>query len=195
MSSGGSSGTSSLQRAIAESSRGKRKGDFEACFAGGLDLSEFEGSSSKSLEPTSHSATLLRVKQVESQTRLQNDREETQLIEAMRRKVEQCKAPTSNEADDVLKAPPPSSMHPQQEQSCFDLVQRNVNQRSRNGLGLINAVVVGMHGMERNEESRRKLKPVRRSQKSATKSKPSSSKQQTPKGKQAAVKVNKRRKH
>jgi hypothetical protein len=196
---GGRSGTSSLQRAIAESSRGKRKGDFESCFADGLDFSEFESSTSKSLERTttlpsvSHSATLLRIKQVESQTRLQNDNEETQLVEAMRRKVEQSKAPTSNKADDVLKAPPPSSMH--QEQSCFDLVQQNVNKRSRNGVGLINALVVGMHGMERNDEPQRKLKPVHRSHKSATKCKPSNIKRQTLKGKQPAVKVNKRRKH
>jgi hypothetical protein len=189
--SSGRSGTSSLQRAIAASSRGKRKGDFEACFAGGLDLSEFEGSSSKSLEPTSHSATLLRIKQVESQTRLQNDHEEIQLIEAMRRTVGQRNAPTFN----VLKAPPPSSLHPMQEQSCFDLAQRNFNQRSQSNVGIINAVVVGMHGMERNEEPQRKLKPVYRSQKSATKSKPSNIQRQSLKGKQPAVKVNKRRKH
>jgi hypothetical protein len=195
---GGRSGTSSLQRAIAESSHGKRKGDFESCFADGLDFSEFE-SSTTSLERTttlssvSHSATLLRIKQVESQTRLQNDHEETQLLEAMRRKVEQSKAPTSSKADGVLRAPPPSSMH--QEQSCFDLVQHNVNKRSRNGVGLINALVVGMHGMERNDEPQRKLKPAHRSHKSATKSKPSNIKRQTLKGKQPAVKVNKRRKH
>jgi hypothetical protein len=100
----------------------QRKGEFEACFADGLDLSEL--TSVAATEPTaatktppdnnnnnkslSHSANLLRIKQVEAAMKLQNEQEEIVLQSLITFRSEQLKQEVSNQKVEIPKLPAPT---------------------------------------------------------------------------------------
>ena len=150
-----SGNSSSLQRAAAVGLV-HVKGEFEACFAGGLDLSEFASSAQGTSE--SHAAALLQVKQAESATKLQQKLEEVRLQAAVHKRAEQLKA-ASSACDNILRAPPPSSPPWGRRQSSMELLNRT---KGITDAGLISALVVGMHGAERNDEPRHKLSKKKR---------------------------------
>lgn len=173
--------------AITTTSVPSQKGEFEACFAGGLDLSEFAASSSSSTSSSapqqasscsstyySHAAALLQVKQAESATKLLHEREDAQLLQdtmlCQRTKLHQLEQQQQKEFSNscihgisLLRAPPPSSQsgRHQHQQSPMELL---LNHRSSKGSttdttagGMISALVVGMHGAEQMKERRHKL--------------------------------------
>ena len=140
----------------------KRKGEFEACFAKGLDLSEFTTSARTTTTtsnttsgvlpvPTnvassssSHSARLLQIKQVEAAMKFENDQQEVKtqnLIAA--RVVEQLKlqvtaSKTNQNRPYRLQMPPPPSHSAVK--STKETVHSDISNRN-----MIRNVLVGMH--------------------------------------------------
>lgn len=201
---------SSLQKAIAaEADTGtkmnvtaetEQKGNFELCFAGGLDFSD--AGLAASTAGVSHAAMLLKRKEVEAVERL-NQKEEDDSLDAallLRRDLSTRAAAAANNGPGkgFLRAAPPApvSSNPQ-DQSCFDLFHTNIN-----GSNLVNSLVVEMHGMEQTNEPRHKVtrksipnqKPTSTSHTKSMRANPKSTsthKQKTPskgKGQQVAKK-------
>jgi hypothetical protein len=153
---------SSLQRAVevaggsSDVATAVRKGDFENCFAGGLDLSEFGGSTSTNT--SSHAALLLQVKLAESADRLQQEQDDERMQVDVRRRIEKHKEASmirSTAESNVLQAVPPSPMPFAGQGASLELLNRSRD------VGVISALVVGMHGAERNDEPRHKLKRLK----------------------------------
>jgi hypothetical protein len=152
---------SSLQRAVMTGSVSKKVGTFEACFAGGLDLSEFATSSTSSASvqlSSSHAASLLRIKQAESVMKLENEKEEAELQNIIRERADNLKLATGakrNHALPLQATPPiPTSMMRGQCTSTLEIVHTG---GPKNANSFINSLVIGMHGAERSEEPRQKL--------------------------------------
>lgn len=144
--------SSSLQKA-ANAGR-PTKGQFEACFAGALDLSEFGSatSSGSTSSHASHAAALLRVKQAESAQKLQNEREEARLQEAAQRRKDKLKAESGQPKQQnlVLTAPSPST-------HASSLAWKESQSKRNGGAASISALVVGMHSAEQKDEPKQKL--------------------------------------
>jgi hypothetical protein len=200
-----SSSGSSLQRAAAV---GRvivtaQKGDFEACFAGGLDLSEFlEGTTAPAASgggttSTSHAAALLQVKHAESAAKRQQENEEAQMQDTVRKRTEQLKEAVwtmPSDVRDVLRAPPPP-LSSERRQSPLDLLKSRNN---NNNAGLnISALLVGMHGAEQKDEPRHKSQHYTKQQKriKANDRKKQSKQQATGTSKQQVAKKSKRSKY
>lgn len=63
------------------------KGEFEACFASGLDFSEFENSNARKKPTTSAAAELLQVKKLEREKRKQEEAAEEQIKSSIRQQI------------------------------------------------------------------------------------------------------------
>ncbi|KAL3945045.1 MAG: hypothetical protein SGBAC_000902 [Bacillariaceae sp.] len=63
------------------------KGEFESCFAVGLDLSEFENPNAPKKPTTSAAAELLRVKKLEREKRKQDEAVEEQMKNSIRQQI------------------------------------------------------------------------------------------------------------
>lgn len=63
------------------------KGEFEACFAGGLDLSEFDNQNAPKKGTGSAAAELLRVKKLEMEKRQQEEAAEEQMKNSIRQQI------------------------------------------------------------------------------------------------------------
>jgi hypothetical protein len=143
----------------------KQKGEFESCFADGLDLSELTTSTSNmvsSNQQLSHSAVLLQTKQSEIAMKLEMDQQEIQIKDHIQDQVEQLEKVVVK--DETIRAYPPEQQTPTisgKDSGILVFVQPNINSssnRSRNNntatrtndtssstSSLINGVVVGMH--------------------------------------------------
>jgi hypothetical protein len=137
----------------------KRRGEFEANFASGLDLSELttqESVTTKSFElitdrtqktSSSHSANLLLIKQAELTIKRQNEQEDMKIQNLIENRAVQLNQVVSNANIPVLQLPPP--MHDTQQPL---LKSTNVRINSGNSCNsMIHTVLVGMH-----EETNRK---------------------------------------
>ena len=137
----------------------KRKGEFEACFAKGLDLSEFTTSARTTtttsnttsgvlpvptnVASSSHSARLLQIKQVEAAMKFENDQQEVETQNLIAARVEQLKLPvTASKANQNrpyrLQMPPPPSHSAVK--STNETVHSDISNRN-----MIRNVLVGMH--------------------------------------------------
>lgn len=89
--------STSLKRAV-KREEVQRKGAFEACFAQGLDLSEFVGGEPKKAESsnTSAAAALLQVKVKESQKRQQQEEEDARMEESVKERAQNLKSSMKN---------------------------------------------------------------------------------------------------
>ena len=141
----------------------KRKGEFEACFAKGLDLSEFTTSATTTtttsnttsgvlptnVASSSHSARLLQIKQVEAaMKKFENDQEEvkTQNLIAARSgeplKLQQVasKANQNRPYSMQLPAPPSHSAVKSTNETVHSNISNSISNRN-----IIRNVLVGMH--------------------------------------------------
>ncbi|CAB9512872.1 expressed unknown protein [Seminavis robusta] len=165
--------SSSLKCAIEKAGGSAQKGGFEACFAQGLDLSEFTSSS-----PTPcASAALLKIKQKESEQRKQQEQEDAAMVRAVQQRTETIKQTLGKN---------------QQTKAILSSDGRHQNQRERS-LFLKN-FVVQLHQDDASKEHRSKAS---RSLKAASSGLPASSsnKKNASKKKQAVKKNKKRSKH
>lgn len=143
----------------------KRRGEFEACFASGLDLSELTiPSASTNTAPTemsenqnhatsSHSANLLRIKQTDLAAKREREHEEIRIQNLISIRSEQLKLATSNSKATVPKLPAPSHQPIPQE---TQIAQSNGTIEAKTSSGhsssrMTHTVLVGMH-----DESHRK---------------------------------------
>jgi hypothetical protein len=150
----------------------KQRGEFEACFAEGLDLSEFtstnsaasSGTSKANKESTSvsHAATLLSIKQAELVMKVADEEEEAKMHDLLRTRVNQLRHVVANSSSHVNTTPRLPA--PEQQTSILPSESRlRSNQQGirsiSNDKNLIHAAVVGMHGTEvhRNEHLPRKM--------------------------------------
>jgi hypothetical protein len=134
----------------------KRRGEFEACFASGLDLSELtqESATTQSLEITdvnkksssSHAANLLLIKQAEVTTKLQNEQEEIKIQNLIENREFLLKQVTSKGKIPVLQLPAPTH----NVQPLLKGANESINSGSSCN-NMIHNVLVGMH-----EETNRK---------------------------------------
>lgn len=136
----------------------KRRGEFEACFAGGLDLSELtttpvptttsdlkSACSNNNNNKMSHAANLLRIKQAEAAVKLESEKEEIILQNLITTRSEQLKhVVASNTKIAIPTLPAPTNHHSQQ------LMPVSSNPLTKNshssGSNMIHTVLVGMHG-------------------------------------------------
>jgi hypothetical protein len=103
-------GSSSLSRAVQAGLIENEKGAFEACFAGGLDLSDFAGSNNdNSSSKTSASAALLLIKAQEAAVRQRQEQEEAHMQELVQQRVRMLKESSGADDKDALRAAPPTA--------------------------------------------------------------------------------------
>lgn len=86
--------STSLSRAL-EREKSQTKGAFEACFAQGLDLSEFAAKGGTNASVTSASAALLQVKAKESAAQKQHEQEDMRLEQLAKERAENLKKASS----------------------------------------------------------------------------------------------------
>ena len=145
-----------------------RRGEFEACFADGLDLSELTTSAtspptttfetSDNRNKSSHAANLLRIKQAEAAIKLENVHEEIILQHFITIRSEQLKQVVSNTKISIPKLPAPTvatqHLHPHVPQ-----LSKNTHEAdktfmcSTSSSNMIHSVLVGMHD-ESNQKGR-----------------------------------------
>jgi hypothetical protein len=148
---------SSLQRALASSSRApSQKGSFEREFAGGLDLSEFSNNP-HSKDDTSASASLLRVKLLESKRKEQEELEEKRIQDLLEQKQKRINEEAKCHDGDVSERRV-RAVAPQNKNTSTDLHLKG---------GTLEDALVSMHHLDRSNSSikmkRSKRLPVRRS--------------------------------
>ena len=136
----------------------KRRGEFEACFAGGLDLSELTTtpvptttsdlksacSNNNNNNKMSHAANLLRIKQAEAAVKLESEKEEIILQNLITTRSEQLKHVVTSNTKIAIPTLPAPTNHSQQ------LMPVSSNPLTKNshcsGSNMIHTVLVGMHG-------------------------------------------------
>lgn len=130
--------SSSLQRATSEPS----KGDFERCFAGGLDLSEFaRTSTSTSSHNISHAAALLNVKQQEAKKKQLQESEEINFQKAIQERSELLR--------NMTKTPDTRSAS-----TTFALTYSHDSQKI--GSSFLGGVIADLHDTDKHESRRTK---------------------------------------
>ena len=138
----------------------KRRGEFEACFAGGLDLSEltttpvptttsdlksaYNNNNNNNNNKMSHAANLLRIKQAEAAVKLESEKEEIILQNLITTRSEQLKHVVASNTKIAIPTLPAPTNHSQQ------LMPVSSNPLTKNshcsGSNMIHTVLVGMHG-------------------------------------------------
>ena len=132
----------------------KRRGEFEACFASGLDLSELttESDMNKKASASSHAANLLLIKQAEVSIKLQNEQDEIKIQNHIENRAIQLQQITSKaKIPAILQLPAPTHNHhaPPLFNSANASMKNGSSFSSSNNM--IHTVLVGMH-----EETNRK---------------------------------------
>lgn len=126
----------------------KRRGEFESCFASGLDLSELTHDSTATSEKadinkkpsSSHAANLLLIKQAEVTIKLQNEQEEIKIQKFIENRDFLLKQVTSKGKLPVLQLPAPThNVQPTLKKS-----NESINSGSSCN-SMIHDVLVGMH--------------------------------------------------
>ena len=148
---------SSLQRAAAavaaSRSDAHTKGEFETCFASGLDLSEFGRVTSIAVvgghyasSTSSHAAVLLQKKQAELIEKQKHAQQEARLLDAAQQRRRR-----SDNATEQLKSGTESASQRLPPRSITDVT------RPRSDGAWISSLVVGMHSAEQSAEPRHKM--------------------------------------
>ena len=136
-----------------------RRGEFEACFADGLDLSELTTSAtspptttfetSDNRNKSSHAANLLRIKQAEAAIKLENVQEEIILHHFITIRSKQLKQVVSNTKISIPKLPAPTvTQHLQPQVSQLSKNTHEAEKTimcSTSSSNMIHSVLVGMH--------------------------------------------------
>jgi hypothetical protein len=176
------SGTSSLARAAQSARLDTRNGGFEACFAGGLDLSEFANTNNNNAA-TSASAALLQIKAQESVERHREEQEEALMQAIVQQRAQTLESATLSSVpaieDKVLWAAPPAA-------SRGTTVDFTVKDNNNSIFGAL----VSMHGgdeLNLSKASRSKMKKDKRLAVAKKSNKVSTKKQAMPSSKERGI--------
>ena len=157
-------GPSSLQNAVSVSLVKTDKGQFENCFASGLDLSEFDSKSRETngsaSTKTSASKALLIVKATEKQQIQQQNKDDEKLEEIVKRRVENLTSNTSAHGVDKVVDGVARAARPDMSYDSTIKLQAG---------GMVEALF-GMHSMDKQDE-RFKISKNKRMAKKAQRSK------------------------
>ena len=155
-------GPSSLQNAVSVSLVKTDKGQFENCFASGLDLSEFDSKSRETNASTKTSASkaLLIVKATEKQHIQQQEEDDERLEDMVKRRVENLTSSTSAHGVDKVVEGVARAARPDMSYDSTIKLQAG---------GMVEALF-GMHSMDKQDE-RFKISKNKRMAKKAQRSK------------------------
>ena len=172
---------------VGNNKAGASSSSFEACFADGLDLSEFDATATNT-GSSSHAAALLRQKQTESIEKEKHAQQETRLLEAVQERQRTSNESTikKREYDSTRSATAFLRHHG----SSTNDVAGPTSSRSR---PWISSVVVGMHNAETKEEPRHKMMRGRALKKEQTRRKSASTTMSGGKGTKILPAGNKKR--